>query len=100
MAQPGSASRLWREGRWLKILMFFVYVLYSSSLDKYYVGSTDDVTKRLVQHNLGKGKFTSTGIPWLLITTFNCNSRSEAVVLEVKIKKRGIKRYLQDKHLV
>ena len=80
--------------------MFFVYILYSSSLEKYYVGSTDDVDKRLDQHNLGKGNFTSKGIPWILITTFSCNSRSEAVVLEMKIKKRGIKRYLQDNHLV
>jgi putative endonuclease len=80
--------------------MFFVYVLYSSSLDKYYVGSTDDVAKRFAQHNGGKGKFTSTGMPWILITTFSCNSRSEAVVLEMKIKRRGIKRYLQDNHLV
>ncbi|WP_369411549.1 GIY-YIG nuclease family protein [Longitalea luteola] len=70
------------------------------ALDKYYVGSTDNVAKRFDQHNLGKGKFTSTGIPWILITTFNCKSRSEAVVLEMKIKKRGIKRYLQDNHLV
>jgi putative endonuclease len=80
--------------------MFFVYILYSSSLEKYYAGSTEDVEKRFAEHNIGKGKFTSTGIPWILITTFSCNSRSEAVVLETKIKKRGIKRYLQDNHLV
>jgi putative endonuclease len=70
--------------------MFFVYILYNSSLEKYYVGSSDEVAKRFAQHNLGKGNFTSKGIPWILITTFSCNSRSEAVVLELKIKKRGI----------
>jgi hypothetical protein len=30
------------------------------------------------------------------ITIVECATRSEAVVLESKIKKRGIKRYLQD----
>ncbi|MBN8860298.1 MAG: GIY-YIG nuclease family protein [Sphingobacteriales bacterium] len=76
--------------------MYFVYILYSSSLDKYYVGSTEDVTRRLVEHNMGKGNFSSKGIPWILIITFDFATRSEAVQLELKIKKRGIKRYLQD----
>jgi putative endonuclease len=80
--------------------MCCVYILYSRSLDKYYVGITEDFERRLYQHNQGKGKFTSKGIPWLLITKFDCIGRSEAVHLEMKIKKRGIKRYLQDNNLV
>jgi putative endonuclease len=80
--------------------MFWVYILYSSSLEKFYVGSTDNVDKRIAQHNAAKGNFTSKGIPWILIMKFECESRSEAVLLELKIKKRGIKRYLQDQGLV
>lgn len=77
----------------------YVYILYSSSLDKYYVGSSEDVSKRMLQHNSGKGNFTSKGIPWRLVTFLTCNSRSEAIQLEKKIKNRGIKRYLQDNGL-
>ena len=76
--------------------MYFVYILYSGSLNKFYVGSTEDVEKRVKQHNNGKGKFTSKGIPGIVVTSFKCEDRSEAVRLELKIKKRGIKRYLQD----
>lgn len=76
--------------------MYFVYILYSSSLDKYYVGSTEDVKRRIYEHNMGKGKYTSKGIPWDLVTIFECGDRKAAVRLELKIKKRGIKRYLQD----
>lgn len=76
--------------------MYFVYILYSSSLNKYYVGSTEDVDRRIKEHNTGKGKFTSKGVPWVIVTTFECNDRTEAVRLELKIKKRGIRRYLQD----
>jgi putative endonuclease len=76
--------------------MFYVYVLYSSSLEKYYIGSTEDLQKRLVQHNSGKGNFTKKGLPWKLIFSIECESRTEAVQLEIKIKKRGAKRYLQD----
>ncbi len=79
--------------------MFYVYILHSSSLEKYYVGSTEDVNHRLQQHNSGKGSFTKKGIPWLLIISFECITRSESVQLEMKIKKRGAKRYLQDHNL-
>jgi len=31
--------------------MFYVYILYSQSADKFYVGQTPDVQKRLREHN-------------------------------------------------
>jgi putative endonuclease len=76
--------------------MYFVYILYSNTLDKYYVGSTENLSNRLLEHNRGKGNFTSKGIPLILIHSIDCETRSEAIRLELKIKKRGIKRYLQD----
>lgn len=76
--------------------MFYVYIIYSSSLNKYYVCSTQNIEVRLDQHNTGKGNFTSKGIPWVLKHKQVCLSRAEAVNVELKIKKRGAKRYLQD----
>ncbi|MBW7913678.1 MAG: GIY-YIG nuclease family protein [Taibaiella sp.] len=76
--------------------MKYMYILYSNSTQKYYAGIADNVLKRLDEHNRGKGKYTSKGVPWQLVTTIECKSRSEAMALEKKIKKRGIKRYLQD----
>jgi putative endonuclease len=76
--------------------MFVVYIIYSSSLNRYYVGSTDNLEKRFSEHNSGKGNYTSKGIPWILVHSVVCNSRIDAVNLEMRIKKRGIKRYLQD----
>ena len=81
-------------------MRFVVYILYSSSLEKYYVGSTGDFSKRIKEHNSGKGNFTSKGMPWIEVKIIDCASRSEAVVLETKIKNRGIKRYLQDNNLL
>ena len=77
-----------------------VYILFSNSLERYYSGIADDVDKRLEQHNAGKGKYTSKGMPWHIITTIACASRSEAMALEKKIKKRGIQRYLIDNNLI
>ena len=66
---------------------YVVYILYSESISKYYVGQTQDITNRILRHNAGRENFTSKGISWKLIYTFNCTDRSDAVRLESKIKK-------------
>ncbi|MBS1670452.1 MAG: GIY-YIG nuclease family protein [Bacteroidetes bacterium] len=77
-----------------------VYILYSELLNKYYVGQTDNIERRITQHNASKGNYTSKGVPWVLVYTELCKNRTEAIKLEIKIKKRGIKRYLQDKSIL
>jgi len=39
--------------------MHFVYVIFSESLNRYYVGHTEDLEHRLEQHNSGLSKYTS-----------------------------------------
>ncbi len=78
------------------IEMYFTYILHSKSLNRYYAGSTKNLVNRLEEHNNGEGKYTKSGKPWNLVKHFEFNSRSEAIVLENKIKKRGIKRFLED----
>lgn len=58
------------------------------------MGQTSDLTKRLERHNQGRERFTSTGIPWNLLYSKLCVSRSEAMGLEKRIKNLGAKRYL------
>ncbi|MBW1657831.1 GIY-YIG nuclease family protein [Flavobacterium quisquiliarum] len=74
--------------------MFFVYILYSTTKEKFYIGQTNDIEDRLRRHNSGQSLSTKNGIPWKIIYTIQLDSRSEAVTLESKIKKRGAKRYL------
>ena len=47
--------------------MYYVYLLYSSTNKKYYIGTTPDVEKRLKLHNGGKNLATKSGIPWQLL---------------------------------
>ena len=77
-------------------MSYKVYILWSESLEKYYVGSTNDLEDRVYRHNSGQGKFTSKGMPWELVWNYECVNRSEAVRMENTIKKRGIKRFLSD----
>ena len=76
---------------------YFIYILFSEKLNQYYTGSTLNIEKRLFEHNSGKSKHTSKGIPWVLIFSQELANRTEAVRLEVAIKKRGAARYLADK---
>ncbi|HAQ72106.1 MAG TPA: excinuclease ABC subunit C [Flavobacteriales bacterium] len=73
-----------------------VYIIQSSATGKYYVGQTKDIEERLKRHNEGRVKSTSHGLPWNLVHTIPVRNRSEALILESKIKKRGAKRYLGD----
>ncbi len=79
---------------------YVVYILFSENIQKFYVGHTGDLAKRINEHNAGKANFTSQGIPWRLIHFFECSDKSEATRLETSIKKRGIKRYLQDHNVL
>ncbi len=57
---------------------YVVYILYSISLDRTYTGHTDNVEKRLKQHNAGKTRSTGSGRPWRVIFTEACKDREEA----------------------
>ena len=74
----------------------FVYILYSEKRSRYYVGQTTDIIKRLKRHNLGIVPSTKSGAPWKLVLQLEVLTRSEAVNLERRIKKRGAKRFIDD----
>jgi len=77
--------------------MFYVYILYSQSADKFYVGQTPDVEKRLMEHNnpLEKSKFTAKFIPWEIAVFFPVSdSRADAMKIEKFIKSQKSKKFI------
>jgi putative endonuclease len=76
--------------------VFYIYILFSQGLQRYYVGSTQAVEKRLQEHNSGKSLSTRAGMPWELVHLEPFTTRAEAMHSERKIKARGISRYLAD----
>ncbi|MFB2117819.1 GIY-YIG nuclease family protein [Parapedobacter sp. 2B3] len=76
--------------------MYSFYILSSERLHRYYTGSCVDLDKRLMEHNRGQSRYTKHGLPWRLVCRFEVSSRSEALKLEMKIKKRGAARFLSD----
>ena len=78
---------------------YVVYILYSEKRKRYYVGQTHNIEERFKRHNDGFVPSIKSGLPWDLKLTIEVKNRSEAMKLEKRIKKRGIKRFLEDNHL-
>ena len=79
--------------------MFYIYILYSEVLDHYYIGSTNDVARRLNEHNnpRRKTKYTAKSSDWRLVFQISAGeTRSEAVLLERYIKKQKSRKFIED----
>lgn len=93
------SSRLKRDrsdNSFLKVMKSFTYILFSESQHRYYTGSSDDLKQRIERHNESKVQSTKFGVPWNLKRFCEHSTRSEARKLELKIKKRGAKRFLEE----
>ena len=44
--------------------MHYLYLLYSQSLSRFYIGVASNLDQRLGEHNRGNSPFTRKGIPW------------------------------------
>ena len=76
--------------------MFTVYILYSKSFDRYYVGYTNDLERRISEHNRKKGKFTDAGIPWFLVHSELYSTKKEAMTRERFIKSKKSKSFITE----
>ena len=81
-------------------MAFTVYILFSESCRKFYTGQTQDFENRLGEHNRGETKSIRPCTPWKTVWAKVVETRSEAVVLEKKIKSRGAARFLYDLNIV
>lgn len=61
---------------------YFVYVLKSKISNHYYVGQTDDLERRVMEHNLKKVFWTKRYTPWILVYTEKYLSREQAILKE------------------
>ena len=67
--------------------MYKVYVLYSPSFDKIYVGYTSNLDERLKSHNeLGHKGWTKRYRPWILFRFEEFDCKAEAIKREKELK--------------
>jgi len=76
--------------------MFYTYVL-KSKKGRWYTGSTNNLRKRLKQHNEGRSTWTRKSIPWILIYYEACKNEEDARSRETYLKSGMGKRYLKNR---
>ncbi len=65
---------------------YIVYINYSKKFDKYYIGQTENFESRLHLHNSGLVNSTKPYLPWENVLLIEKQTRSEAMILEKKLK--------------
>ena len=66
--------------------MYYVYVLRSLKNERLYTGSTDNLKRRLFEHNIGKSKYSRLTKPFKLLHYEEFLTRIEAVRREKYLK--------------
>lgn len=69
--------------------MFYVYIIKSKKDGKCYIGSTNDLKQRMVEHNNGKVFSTKSRRPFVLVYYESYLSEKDARLREQKLKKYG-----------
>ena len=78
--------------------MFYTYILNSTSHpNRFYIGSTADLKRRLSEHNSGKSIHTNKFIPWKIKNYFAFEEQNKAEKFE-KFLKSGNGRIFTKKH--
>jgi len=65
----------------------YVYILQSEKVpERFYVGRSNDLSRRLDEHNQGKVPHTSKFIPWTIKTALAFRDASKAIAFERYLK--------------
>ena len=82
-------------------MIYYVYVLKCKSVKPVtYVGYTNNLKKRIILHNSGKGAKFTRGRKWTLIYKEKFKSKKEAISREYFIKKnRFFRKKIKDRYI-
>lgn len=77
--------------------MYYIYVLYSGEQDKFYIGYTEDLRKRIKEHNDDKS-LSDRRIKGLELIYYEaCKAKSDAVIREKQLKTGFGRKYLRSR---
>ena len=75
--------------------MFYVYILQSDLDGTFYIGFSENLEKRVLQHNNGESAYTSRKIPWKLVYFEEFTLKSDALKREKFLKAQKNKVFYQ-----
>jgi putative endonuclease len=80
--------------------MAYVYILKSVNYEKTYTGSTTDLERRLMEHNLGLSTFSKRYRPWRLVYQEQYERLEEARKRERYLKSAAGRRFIKKHSLI
>ena len=75
--------------------MWVVYILQSEKDQSYYIGCTENMDKRLIEHNTGLSKYTSSKMPWILRYVEQVKDMKEARKREAFLKRQRNRKFYE-----
>lgn len=72
----------------------FVYILQSLKNQRFYIGSTNDLERRVLEHNSGKNKYTNLNKPFKLVFSQIFEELTMARKVEYKLKQLKSRRVI------
>ncbi|RLD58138.1 MAG: GIY-YIG nuclease family protein [Bacteroidetes bacterium] len=67
-------------------MKYFVYIIYSKNIDKFYIGFTKNISERIRKHNSNHKGFTGKTNDWVIVYNEEFKTKSEAYSREREIK--------------
>ena len=80
-------------------MIYSCYILYSKSVNRFYIGYTSDIKERISLHNkgsFGNKSYTHKASDWELYLIIPCETIEQAVFVELKIKKMKSRKYIEN----
>ncbi len=65
---------------------FIVYILFSHTKNRFYIGFTSNLQERLERHNRKSKGFTGNNSDWKVVYTENYTEKSAAILREKQLK--------------
>ena len=76
-------------------MSFHVYILYSETVQQYYIGHTDNLEDRFYRHTNSGSKATKKTKDWKLVHTELFETKAEAYRREMEIKNKKSRKYIE-----
>ena len=67
--------------------MAMLYILFSEKLGRFYIGSTQNLERRMHEHNRGQTRSTRSGVPWSCAYTESYATSKLAKERELQLKR-------------
>ena len=75
----------------------YIYILRSLKDKKFYIGYSNNLTRRIEEHNVGRVRSTKNRIPFILIYWEGCLNKKDAIIREKYLKTAWGKRYVKNR---